>query len=766
MRGYMLAGFLSLQLVLASDGATVPDETGTAAANAAKIVTVTRAATPPRIDGRIDDAVWTQAVRITEFVQQRPLEGAPATEKTEVFIAYDDRQVYFAIYAHYSDPGLIRANRAERDQIGRDDAVSVFFDPFLDQQRAYMFSVNGFGIQGDALAGNGGPGGGGPGGGGGGGGGGGRGRGPGGGGGPNQGGPSEDPSWDALFHTAGRLVEDGWTAEMAIPFKSLRYPARARGESHRWGFQIQRDIESKNESVVWAPVSRSVMGYLTQMGTLTGLQNLSTSRNLEILPTFTAIHAGALDTETGAYERLDTTPEAGLNLKYGVTSNLVADFTVNPDFSQIESDAAQIEVNQRFPIFYGERRPFFLEGQEIFNIPAPVTLIHTRTIVDPAYGAKLTGKLGKTSIGLLSANDEAPGRVDDPLDPAFDRSASVFIGRVRYDIYPESFVGAVVTDREFLNGYSRLGGVDGQFKLGPTHRLNLKFLSTAQSEDDGTGRRAGTMIEAFLRKEGRNVTYQLSHFRIDPDFSTANGFIRRVDIQESRGSLGYRWWPEGWVINWGPRLNYFRIYDFNGVLTDEDINLNVNAQFARNINVNGSVSRGMERYEGIDFHQRRYGLGGGVNTSRRISFGGFFNTGDQIRYVEDPYQGRGRNGSLFLTVRPFSRLQSQIDISTSRLVDPRDRSEVFNVKIYRALTTYQFTDRLTARNITEINTYTGNLGVNLLATYRVNSGTVFYVGYDDRYQQGDKFETLRFPTAQYQRTNRAIFTKLQYLFRY
>ncbi len=763
---------LTLQLVLTGGSEPQPqDADRDSSTPAPKVVTVGRIDTPPKIDGQIDDAAWSGAVRITEFVQQRPLEGAPATEQTEVLMAYDERQLYFAIYAHYTDPSIVRANRVDRDQIGRDDAVSIYFDPFLDQQRAYMFSVNGYGVQADALA-SGTGGGGGGGGFGGGGGGVGGGRPPSGNTGPPQpGAPNEDSSWDALFYSAGHLVEDGWVAELAIPFKSLRYPARQRGEGHRWGFQIQRDIESKNESVVWSPVSLSIMGFLTQMGTLGGLQDLSTSRNLELLPTFTAIHAGAIDTSSGRYEHIDGGPQAGLNVKYGVTSNLISDFTVNPDFSQIESDAAQIEVNQRFPLFYSERRPFFLEGQEIFNIPAPITMIHTRTIVDPGYGGKMTGKVGRTSLGVLAANDEAPGRVMGIGERGFDESASVFLGRVRYDFYPESYVGAVITDREFLDGYSRLGGLDAQFKLDATHRLNLKYIATGRTDDLGTARQTGSMLELFLRKEGRNVSYQAMHFRVSPEFSTALGFVRRVDMQESRGNFGYRWWPESWVINWGPRFNYSRIYDYNGVLTDEDINLNVQAQFTRNMNINASVTGGMERYGGIDFDRRRFSLGGGVNTSRRFSFGGFMNIGKQIRYIEAPYLGNGLNGALFITLRPLSRLQSQIEINTSRFVDPRIDREVFNVKILRALTTYQFTERLLMRNITEVNSFDGTLALNLLGTYRVNSGTVFFAGYDDRYRHADKFDSLTypalvFPGRDYQRTNRAFFVKLQYLFRY
>ena len=356
-----------------------------------------RAATPPRIDGRLDDRVWQGATRITEFVQQSPLDGAPATEETEVYIAYDGNNLYFAVYAHYSDPGLVRANRTDRDQTFSDDTVALYFDTFLDQQRAYVFSVNGYGVQADSLLETGAPlpgmsGGGGPprsgssGGGSGG-------TTPRGGmgaalaqamGGP----PVGDSSWDALFASSGTLVEDGWTAEMAIPFKSLRYPKRGLGEPHRWGFQVVRTIPSKAEAAVWAPVSRGVAGFLTQMGLLDGLADLSTSRNLELLPTVSAIQFGSLDSSTGAFDE-ETQPEGGLNLKYGVTPNLTADFTYNPDFSQIESDIPQVEVNQRFPLFFPELRPFFLEGQEIFSVPgAPgeVTLLHTRRSSTRAMG--------------------------------------------------------------------------------------------------------------------------------------------------------------------------------------------------------------------------------------------------------------------------------------------------------------------------------------------------------------------------------------------
>ena len=251
-------------------------------------VVAVRVDEPPVIDGSLADDAWRQAAHLATFVQTTPVEGAAATEPTDVYVAFDGDNLYVGIRARYAEPGLIRANRADRDQIAEDDTVSLFFDPFRDRQRAYQFTVNGFGVQGDAILNSTGlrnrsqrralgsagrvpsdtP--------------------------PN-GIPEGDISWDALFASAGALSDDGWTAELAIPFKSLRYPPVDEGEAHRWGFQVSREIKGKDETVVWSPVSRNIAQFLAQMGVLDGLADLSTSRNLEILPTVTAFRTGALD---------------------------------------------------------------------------------------------------------------------------------------------------------------------------------------------------------------------------------------------------------------------------------------------------------------------------------------------------------------------------------------------------------------------------------------------------------------------------------------
>ena len=742
--GRMTAWVLALLLAgAAADAAAQPN------------VSAVRVDEPPVIDGLLADDAWRVAAHLSTFVQTAPVEGAAASEPTDVYIAYDGENLYVGIRARYGEPGLIRANRADRDQIAEDDTVSLFFDPFRDRQRAYQFTVNGFGVQGDAILnstglrnrtqrralGS-------------------AGRGPSNT--PPNGIPEGDISWDALFVSAGAPSDDGWTAELAIPFKSLRYPPVDEGEAHRWGFQVSREIKGKDETVVWSPVSRNIAQFLAQMGVVEGLADLSTSRNLEILPTVTAFRTGSLDA-AGAF-REDDVVEAGLNLKYGISSDLTADFTINPDFSQIESDLPQIDVNQRFPLFYPELRPFFLEGQEIFNVFAPITAIHTRTIIDPRYGGKVSGKVGRSSVGVLFADDEAAGKRDDTSDPAFGRTAKVAIGRARFDLYPESFVGATFTNRDFMDSYSRMFAFDSNLRLGATNRWNV-FLAESWHRDENGVEREGHVMGTFFNHVGRNVNFSAFYGGTHPDFRIDTGFVRRVDDRRLNTNLAYRWWPEHWLVNWGPRVSYGRDYSYEGVLLDENAGGGFDFTFARNVRLGVSAERSLERYGGVEFWKWSQGLDFDVNASRRVALVGNVSWGEAIRYGGMPFLGRARLGSLTAIFRPVSRLQSQVNVELSRLEDPRSDTLVFDIQVLRGLTTFQFTERLLLRNIMEYNSFDRTLDGNVLLTYRVNSGTVFYLGYDGHYQQEDRLDPLRYLTERYRRTNRAIFTKISYLFR-
>ncbi len=734
--------------------------TGVGILSGRPLVRPPRAPAPPSIDGRLDDAAWARAAHITDLVQLAPRVGEPASETSDIYITYDSANIYIAFHAHFTDPQTMRAQRKDRDVRTGDDVFWVYFDPFLDQQRAYSFGVNAYGVQMDTIVSSRSGGGFG------------RGRR---GGGPGLRLPFGDPSWDTLFDSAGRIVADGFTAELAIPFKSLRYPQREGDVAHQWGFQVARRIRGNNETAVWAPINREIAGFLPQMGVLQGMTDLSTSRNIEVLPTFTAVQLGALD-DAGGFDNGEARPEGGVNFKYGVTSNLTADVTYNPDFSQIESDQPQIEQNQRFALFYPELRPFFLEGAEIFDIPAPARVVHTRTIVDPRYGAKLTGKTGNTTIGVMYANDEAPGNADDAGAAAFGQSAQTFVGRVRYDLYAESFVGATYTDREFLDSHSRVAGLDSRFRLGDTHELGMLAFGTQHRDLDGL-ETSGHMVNANIRKTGRNFSYLLAWYSLSPDFKTDVGFVRRTDQRFGYSEVAYRWWPESWIISWGPRVRYTRSYNFDSILEDEQASAGFNVAFADSINASAEVNRDMERFGGIDFFKTRYQFFTSVSKIRQFSFGVGGNGGDQIFFdTEHPYLGHDTGWRVFLNLRPVPRLESRINVDTNRFIDVRNHDQlVFDVNIFRALTTYQFTDRFLLRNISEYNSFDQKLSLNLLLTYRVNAGTAFYVGYDDRYQQADHImrdldgngiDDRFFQSTALRRTNRAFFTKLQYLFRY
>ena len=720
-------------------------------------VTPTRTAVPPVLDGALDDEAWRGAAHLTEFTQQSPIEGAPGTEATDVYIAYDSDNIYFGFHVHYEDVSVMRANRVERDRASMDDLMTVYFDTFLDQQRGYDFDINGYGVQGDGVmsvgrrgfragAGT-----------------------------VAQAIPPADRSWDALFESGARIVEDGYIAEMAIPFKSIRYPAPPEGEPHRWGFQIVREIKGKDqENQVWSPMSRDEASFFAQMGILEGMTDISTSRNLEFLPTFTAVQYGSIDPTVPAFRTREVDPDAGVNVKYGITSDLTADLTINPDFSQIESDQPQVEVNQRFPLFYSELRPFFLEGSEIFQIEAPVTFVHTRTIVDPDYGAKLSGQVGRLALGVLSANDRAPGRVTNTADPAFGESARTHIARARYELFPESNLGAILTDRGFIGGYSRTFGADGNFRLSPTVSSDFRAVGSRLKTPAGeTG--AGHMISTRLRQNGRNLSWSLSAFQVSPEFETEVGFVRRRDIRTVTGELGYRFWPENWIINWGPTLNYGQNYDYGDVRQDENLAAGISFNFARSISLSTSLNWDMERYQEIDFRMRSLSIESSVNSNRRYSFGGGVTAGTAI-YFAGPFLGDEIRWNVNGTVRPLDRLNSSIRFQRVRFTDPNQGGlEVFEIDIFRATTNLQITDRLGLRNIAEINSQADTFDFNILFNYRVNAGTVIYAGYDDHLMRadliegdrdGDGIEEQLYFTTGKKRTNRAFFVKFQYLLRY
>ena len=266
-------------------------------------------------------------------------------------------------------------------------------------------------------------------------------------------------------------------------------------------------------------------------------------------------------------------------------------------------------------------------------------------------------------------------------------------------------------------------------------------------------------------RQGRNLSYGAAYSSIDPEFRTETGFLPRVDLRQTTGTAAYRWWPESTLITWGPSFTYLRLYDHAGVLQDEQIQGQASFSFQKNISLTGTVSRDLERFSEIEFRKTGYGFFG-VISSRILSVVGGFNAGDGIFYDENPFLGQSKTGNFLISARPTSRLRAELTGIFSSFIDPLDNSDVFDVKIFRTRTTYQFTDRLLVRHILEHNTQAVTLGNNFLLTYRINAGTVVFLGYDDRFQRGSRIDDMLFPTTGLERTNRAVFGKISYLFRY
>ncbi len=487
------------------------------------------------VDGRIDESIWDAAPVLTGFTQYDPSEGIPASQRTEVRVFVTDAAVYFAIKAFDSDPAGMRATMTERDEVTRsNDYVRVILDTFNDQRRAYAFSVNPFGVQQDGIwleGGSGGRGG--------------RHGGGGGGGGFNR--PPIDDNPDFIWESVGRLTDQGYEVELRIPFKSLRF---AELPVQSWGVQVTRRIQRNGYQESWAPSFANQPNKLLEAGRLLELRDLDPGLFMEINPVMTGSLDGALDANDD-FLRGDPNGEFGVNLTYGITSNLTLDGTVNPDFSQVEADAGQIAVNERFALFYPEKRPFFLEGTEIFGLPRQ--LVFTRTIVDPMTGAKLTGKVGGASLGYLGAVDEAGD----------DGDTYVNLMRLRQDLGAASTVGAIYTDRTRSSAdFNRVTGLDGRFVMARRYTLQVQGAGS-WDRDPGGSTTTGGLFYAQLARAGRGLTFSALFEDLSTDFKPESGFIRRLGEAHTQTQASYSWYGGrgAFVERWGPSLDVQAYWD-------------------------------------------------------------------------------------------------------------------------------------------------------------------------------------------------------------
>ncbi|HYY93573.1 MAG TPA: DUF5916 domain-containing protein [Pyrinomonadaceae bacterium] len=545
-------------------------------------VRVPRFEKPPVIDGVLDEEVWKTAAVLKDFYQTNPGDNTRPSYPTETLLGYDSRTLYIG-FRCFDDPAKVRATIAKRDGVlFTDDTVRILLDTFNDKRRAYVLVFNPLGIQQDGVRSE---------------------------------GADVDFSVDIVMESKGTLTREGYTVEVAVPFKSLRYEA---GRGKLWGVQVFRRIERLNgEQDSWMPISRSNSSLLGQAGHITGLEGISTEHTLELIPSLTVSETGkrvhsvppALLQNTpglvdpGRFVNEPLKPDPGLNAKFSLTPTVTLDLAVNPDFAQVEADQLVVTTNKRFPIFFPEKRPFFLEGIEIFR--TPLTAVHTRAIVDPDFAAKLTGKRGRNSFGLLYASDNGPGDFagDDRLDPAnfhfLDRNASVFVLRLKRDVGTDSNLGVIATSYNFnadkrpltvydlttadpclaeksLERTNQLAGVDGHFRVNKITTYDFQLVGTTSRRcffDPRAGRDLfrtgdGLAYSSTYDVTGRNFGWTLGVEGRTRDYPADVGFTERTDNNYDYFAFRYSTDPKqkARLVQW-QYTSYSHIeYDFRGRL--------------------------------------------------------------------------------------------------------------------------------------------------------------------------------------------------------
>ncbi len=716
------------------------------------------AAAPLRIDGVLDDDGWRDAAHATNFSETFPGDQVRPPIGIDVWTTYDEAHLYVA-FRITDDPAAVRVNMSDRDRVWSDDYVGIILDTYGANAWAYFIAANPLGIQGDTRIISGG---------------------------------NEDMGFDIIYHSAGRVTETGYEVEMAIPFRSLRFPGRGL-QNWNVNFWITHPRESRN-TYSWAAIDRDDPCWLCQAGRMEGISGVAPAGKLELLPALTGTQSAALPSfdrpRTGLHNgRLTVDPS--LSAKYAFSSNLVADVAVNPDFSQIESDAAQVDVNTTFALFFPERRPFFQEGSELFR--QPIQTLYTRSINNPKVATKLTGRFGRTSFSYVGGLDaDSPVILPFEEQSRFVQAGESFsnVFRLKQTFGSNSFVGGMVTDRRFT-GSDASGStlsLDANLRLSRIYSVEAQFVGSHTSEGvdealsdqvgdltfDG-GRTAAFDGESYagwaanvgFRRSARHWNFSLSYTGTSPTFRAANGFVTQNNTHQTMLFSRYTFYlEEGFLQRISPDVMAGYFWNFEGRRKDEFLWLGVQAQMKGQTRVGvRALLFSNERFAGEDFRGlRRVNVWLNSNFSDPVQLGGFVSVGSSIaRNVAEPSLGRSLTAEVWGTVKPTARLSFQPNLTFSRLTDDGTGEEVFSGYILRNRTNYQFTRRLFLRIVTQYNDFSKRLEVDPLLTYKVNPFTAVYVGSTHDYlnfrDRTDGAFTGFYPTQ------RQIFFKLQYLFR-
>ena len=735
------------------------------------------------LDGDASEAVWQGAALLTQFTSYNPVDGRAAEDSTEVRLFYTADALYVSVRA-WAPAGTVRATLAERDRITNDDWVAIHLDTFNDRRRAFVFAVNALGVQADGMRSE------------------------------QSAGPgvsraslqAADLSQDFLWQSAGRRLDDGFAVEMRIPFKSIRFQM---GRSQDWGLQVVRQTQRTGYQDTWAPTSRSQQSFSAQAGYLRGLGGMQRGLVLDVTPTTTAFANGRPDANDAW--QYGTRGQFGGDVRWGATANFTVNATVNPDFSQVETDVGQIPGDVRFALFFPELRPFFVEGSEQFD--APNQLVYTRRIQQPLGALKITGKVPRTDIGVLSALDASRTSANGRDNPRYT------IVRIRRDLGEQSVAGLLFTDRSEGRRFNRVGAFDTRLNFASVYSVEARAATSLTG--DGDGLRQGRILELNTGRTGRAWGYRGSFSAFSPEFETQSGFVNRTDFV--RAQLFQRWTrfgkSGGW---WDQQQQFFRstvLWSDAGFAAREaplEVTLAVDNSWTLRGGWRASLT---PEYNAIAFDARRYAnvatitptASGGADTATFTPLGRQHTRGVRFslntpqwrrlgaslegRYATEPEffetaTAQRRDIEFSADMRPTPQWRLSTLFRYQQFLRERDGT-VFSTQIVpRFRADYQFSRALFARLIVQVESRERDalrdprteqplyrrssagaltrLGAqrsllgraDWLISYLPNPGTVLFVGYGSAL---DASLTMR--PIDTERTSDGAFVKFSYLFR-
>lgn len=708
-----------------------------------QIIYPARSNVKPKIDGILDDETWQNPPLKKDFKTYYPTYSEILPYKTLVWITYDNENLYFAFMCYDPEPQKIKATITKRDniQLINDDWVGISLDALGTKQTAYGFFVNPYGIQGDNLRSS-----------------------------VN----GEDPSPDFIWEDAAKVTDQGYQVEICIPLRSISFKSGK---------------EVKMEMLFWRKISRlGIYGSWPEVKPGQGVFNthapfiykdFKNPLKLELLPS--VIYGNNRErTNPQEWGVRDRFTDIGIGLKYGITSSITTDITINPDFSQVESDAFQVEVNRRYPLFFKEKRHFFMEGANILDFFTITNgyfpkALHTRRIVDPLWGAKLTGTLRKTAFCILTAGDEWPGQVwEAENNPNEGKKAFFGIARGKYGLGKDNYIGLLYSGREFAGEYNRVVGADIGYRLSKRQKINSSFLysisgdgNSNKDKNNVTNSSDFNLLYSYITK---SLVVNAAFEHIGRDFRMDSAYLMRTGIDDGWGAITYNLYPDSKKIPWlkriSPGILFQYLHDLNTNKDDFSLKLSLNFNFIKlgYFGINYFAMKENWQYETFDLNQ--FKISGGILLTRWIEIRGALTYGEKIYYEAQPsYKGKGYDGEFLMSLQPNKNLNQNFIFSHSDL--SRGGEKIYDVNILYSRTTYQFNKYLFLRGIVQYNSYRKRILTDFLASFILIPGTVLHVGYGGLYESR-KWQDNNWLYRQGDLLNikRSLFLKVSYLWRF